>query len=124
MSTGMHQKKPEFPERNSMLRSRWGRARGRFLNRPYVLFALESPPLLYEWSDQKPHSVHTRGELVSASSERTLPLHSEYITLSQAVKVIGLAGSGGQAKHLIRSGAVRLNGVVETQPGRKLRAGD
>jgi ribosome-associated protein len=54
----------------------------------------------------------------------TLSLHSEYITLAQAVKAAGLAESGGQAKHLVRSGAVTVNGAVETQPGRKLFPGD
>ncbi len=54
----------------------------------------------------------------------TLVLHKEHITLAQAVKAAGLAGSGGQAKHLVRQGLVRVNGSVETQPGRKLHAGD
>ena len=36
----------------------------------------------------------------------------------------GVAGTGGQAKVLIRDGRVRVNGEVETKPGRKLRAGD
>jgi ribosome-associated protein len=57
-------------------------------------------------------------------SGNILPLRGEHITLAQAVKVVGLAASGGQAKHLVREGAVRVNRVVETQPGRKLRAGD
>jgi ribosome-associated protein len=51
-------------------------------------------------------------------------LQGDPISLAQAVKVVGLAGSGGQSKHLVRSGAVTVNGVVETQPGRKLHAGD
>ena len=55
---------------------------------------------------------------------RSLPLRDEHITLAQALKVTGLAGSGGQAKNLVRSGAVTVNGVQETQPGKKLRAGD
>ena len=54
----------------------------------------------------------------------TLTLQGDHITLAQAVKAVGLAGSGGQAKHLVRSGAVTVNGAVETQPGRKLHAGD
>ena len=54
----------------------------------------------------------------------TLTLQGDHITLAQAVKAAGLAGSGGQAKHLVRSGAVTVNGTVETQPGRKLHAGD
>jgi len=53
-----------------------------------------------------------------------LPLRSDHITLAQAVKAVGLAGSGAQAKHLVRGGAVSVNGAVETQPGRKLVAGD
>ncbi|HEV3257921.1 MAG TPA: RNA-binding S4 domain-containing protein [Gemmataceae bacterium] len=53
-----------------------------------------------------------------------LALQSEHITLAQAVKAVGLAGSGAQAKHLVRAGTVCVNGAVETQPGRKLVAGD
>jgi ribosome-associated protein len=54
----------------------------------------------------------------------TLPLRGDHITLSQAVKAAGLADSGGEAKYLVRGGTVRVNGVVETRPGRKLVAGD
>ena len=61
---------------------------------------------------------------MSEPTELILPLKGEYITLAQAVKVVGLASSGGQAKHLVRDGTFRVNGVVETQPGRKLRLGD
>lgn len=46
------------------------------------------------------------------------------IELSQFVKFSGAAESGGQAKQLISEGAVQLNGVVVTQKGRKLAAGD
>ena len=53
-----------------------------------------------------------------------LSLRSESITLAQAVKAAGLADSGGQAKHLVRTGVVRVNDVVETRPGRKLVRGD
>jgi ribosome-associated protein len=53
-----------------------------------------------------------------------LPLAGSHITLAQAVKVVGLTGSGGQAKHLVRQGNLLVNGVVETRPGRKLFAGD
>jgi ribosome-associated protein len=53
-----------------------------------------------------------------------LKLEGEFITLAQALKVAALAASGGEAKHLVRSGGVQVNGSVELQPGRKLRAGD
>jgi ribosome-associated protein len=54
----------------------------------------------------------------------TVALRGDHITLAQALKVAGQAGSGGQAKHLVREGQVTVNGVVETQPGRKLHEGD
>jgi ribosome-associated protein len=54
----------------------------------------------------------------------TLTLRGEHITLAQALKAAGLADSGGQAKHLARSGTVMVNDQVATQPGRKLRQGD
>ncbi len=55
---------------------------------------------------------------------RTLTLRGEHITLAQALKAIGLADTGGQAKQMIRLGQVRVNSVVVTQPGRKLVVGD
>jgi ribosome-associated protein len=58
------------------------------------------------------------------SSERTLALRADHITLAQALKAAGLAGTGGQAKYLVRSGDVTVNGSAATQPGRKLHAGD
>jgi ribosome-associated protein len=54
----------------------------------------------------------------------SIPLRGEYITLVQAVKVAGLAESGGQAKFLIREGHVTVNDRVASQPARKLVVGD
>ncbi|HLN30771.1 MAG TPA: RNA-binding S4 domain-containing protein [Gemmataceae bacterium] len=51
-------------------------------------------------------------------------LRGNSITLAQAVKAAGLADSGGQAKHIVRQGQVKVNDLVENQPGRKLFAGD
>jgi len=48
----------------------------------------------------------------------------EYITLAQVLKAVGLAGSGGEAKNLARSGLASVNGLTEIQPGKKLRIGD
>ena len=53
-----------------------------------------------------------------------LTLRGGHITLAQALKAAGLAGSGGQAKFLVRQGQALVNGAVEPQPGRKLHAGD
>jgi ribosome-associated protein len=46
------------------------------------------------------------------------------IKLDQFLKLVGAVQSGGEAKTLIQSGLVQVNGAVETRRGRKLRAGD
>ncbi|MBX9723298.1 MAG: RNA-binding S4 domain-containing protein [Candidatus Obscuribacterales bacterium] len=46
------------------------------------------------------------------------------IQLDQFLKFMNIVGSGGEAKHLIRQGVVKVNGEVETRRGRKLRKGD
>ncbi|MDV3350398.1 RNA-binding S4 domain-containing protein [Leptolyngbyaceae cyanobacterium CCMR0082] len=46
------------------------------------------------------------------------------IKLSQFLKLNDLVQSGGEAKHLIQAGHVRVNDEVELRRGRKLWAGD
>ena len=46
------------------------------------------------------------------------------INLTQALKLIGWAENGGQAKALIAEGLVRVNGEVESRKRRKLALGD
>lgn len=53
-----------------------------------------------------------------------IKLRDEYIKLGQAIKAAGLVGSGVDAKHVIEDGLVKVNGKVEFQRGKKLRAGD
>ncbi len=48
----------------------------------------------------------------------------EHITLNNLLKVMHLVGTGGEANIRISSGEVRVNGAVETQKRKKLRAGD
>ena len=48
----------------------------------------------------------------------------ETIRLDQFMKLVGLAKSGGEAKHLIQSGQVLVNGTLETRRSRKLTVGD
>jgi len=48
----------------------------------------------------------------------------ETIKLDQFLKLAQVVESGGQAKQLIQSGMVWVNGVIEMRRGRKLRAGD
>ena len=46
------------------------------------------------------------------------------IQLDQFLKLTGVVASGGEAKHLVQSGAVLVNGEVEIRRGRKLKNGD
>jgi len=48
----------------------------------------------------------------------------EYIKLDQFLKLAEVVQSGGEAKQLIQSGGVLVNGEVEIRRGRKLRQGD
>jgi len=48
----------------------------------------------------------------------------DYIELNAFLKVHDLAPTGGQAKNLIRSGVVTVNGEVENRNKRKLKVGD
>ena len=51
-------------------------------------------------------------------------MQQKYIELNAFLKLKGLASTGGQAKQLIRSEAVLVNGEKETRNKRKLLAGD
>jgi ribosome-associated protein len=46
------------------------------------------------------------------------------IKLDQFLKWVNAVQTGGEAKMLIQSGEVRVNGTVETRRGRKLVEGD
>lgn len=48
----------------------------------------------------------------------------EYIQLNQLLKLLNLAGSGGEANLLITSGLIRVNQCTELQKRKKLRPGD
>jgi len=55
---------------------------------------------------------------------RDLIVRDGSIRLGQLLKLAGLADSGSEAKALVASGAVRVNGEVDTSRGRQLRPGD
>ena len=48
----------------------------------------------------------------------------EFIELNRLLKVLNLVASGGEAKHLIKGGEVKLNNAVEIQVRKKIRPGD
>ena len=51
-------------------------------------------------------------------------LRDEFIKLGQAIKAAGLVESGVEAKIVIQDGEVKVNGVIETQRGKKLFGGE
>ena len=50
-------------------------------------------------------------------------LERDFIELNQLLKLTGLCDSGGAGKQLVASGAVRVDGAVETRKTAKIRAG-
>jgi ribosome-associated protein len=52
------------------------------------------------------------------------PMSDKPIELAQFLKLQRVVGSGGEAKLLVQSGQVKVNGEVETRRGRKLQPGD
>ena len=58
-------------------------------------------------------------------SRHTFPLSEhEFITLDKLLKVMRMGGSGGEAHAAIQEGMVSVNGSVELQKRKKMRAGD
>jgi ribosome-associated protein len=55
---------------------------------------------------------------------RDVEIRGDTIRLGQALKLAGLAGSGGEARGLVENGAVTVNGEVERRRGRQLHRGD
>ena len=51
-------------------------------------------------------------------------MEPDHIRLDQFLQLCGVVETGGQAKLLIQSGEVSLNGAVETRRRKKLVAGD
>lgn len=55
---------------------------------------------------------------------KVIKLREEFIKLGQALKAAGLVESGVEAKEVILSGLVAVNGEIDTRRGRKLYGGD
>lgn len=54
----------------------------------------------------------------------TQGISTKYIELNIFLRIIGVEGTGGQIKQIIRSGLVNVNGETETRNKRKLKAND
>ena len=55
---------------------------------------------------------------------REIPIRGEVIRLGELLKLAGVVGTGGEAKLLLASEEVRVNGEPESRRGRQLHAGD
>lgn len=58
-----------------------------------------------------------------ASAPEEITIRAEPIELSQLLKFAGLFDSGGEAKHAINNGLVKVNDAVETAARKKIFAG-
>ncbi|HSD78480.1 MAG TPA: RNA-binding S4 domain-containing protein [Solirubrobacteraceae bacterium] len=56
--------------------------------------------------------------------ERDVPIRGEVIRLGQLLKLARVAGDGTEAKALLATGTIRVNGEPERRRGRQLHAGD
>ena len=56
--------------------------------------------------------------------KHTFTLEAEFIRLDDLLKLNGCVETGGQAKVLIQSGGVLVDGEVCTMRGKKLRGGE
>ncbi len=59
----------------------------------------------------------------SVMSNHRFELDREYVELHQLLKLTGLCDSGGAGKHLVASGAVSVDGAMESRKTCKIRAG-
>ena len=61
---------------------------------------------------------------VKISGVRRIKITGEHIRLDALLKFCNMVMSGGEAKSLITSGLVYLNGAPEMQRGKKIRVND
>jgi len=54
----------------------------------------------------------------------SVPIHGEYITLGQFLKITDIISSGGEAKAYLAEASIQVNGEPDNRRGRKLRPGD
>jgi ribosome-associated protein len=51
-------------------------------------------------------------------------LNGDFIELFKLLKIMNIAGSGGEAKQMVEAGLVKLNGAPESRKRAKIRPGD
>ncbi|MBI2542385.1 RNA-binding S4 domain-containing protein [Candidatus Woesearchaeota archaeon] len=51
-------------------------------------------------------------------------ISTKHIELNTFLRIVGIEGTGGKIRQIIRSGSVKVNGEIETRNKRKLKAND
>ncbi len=59
----------------------------------------------------------------SRVENREFRLKDEHVRLCDLLKLAGIADSGGQGKHMVAAGEVRVDGQPESRKTAKIRAG-
>lgn len=55
---------------------------------------------------------------------KEIKIHSEYITLGQLIKYLGIVNTGGEIKVFLSENSVFVNEMPENRRGKKLYPGD
>lgn len=58
------------------------------------------------------------------NKQKIILIQTEFIKLDSFLKFAGISTTGGQAKELILSGGIKVNGDVCTMRGKKIHNGD
>lgn len=67
--------------------------------------------------------LRLRPETDAAMPRHRFTLERDYVELNQLLKLTGVCDSGAAGKHLVDTGAVRVDGAVELRRTCKIRAG-
>src|SRR5689334_4932163 len=68
-----------------------------------------------------PHSV--AWQLESTTEPIAFELKGEHVRLCDLMKLAGIAESGGQGKHFVADGELKVDGQLESRKSAKIRAG-
>lgn len=67
--------------------------------------------------------LRLRPETDAAMPRHRFALDRNHVELNQLLKLVGVCDSGAAGKHLVDTGAVRVDGAVESRRTCKIRAG-
>lgn len=76
------------------------------------------------WFPASRFQYHVSASIIrNAVETREFQLKGEHVRLCDLLKLAGIAGSGGQGKHMVADGTVTVDGRPESRKTAKIRAG-